>query len=631
MLNFLFLFFILFFAYLNFGLFLIRKTKLKLSSLESILIASILSMAVLVSLIVFLGYFLAGNSYYLLLLSGVTGCIAFKKNLPIFLDLFKNIKKEWPIALLLLIGTLILVSNLFFSGYIKDGQIYLQDLYDTSWHIALEQEVLKNFPPNHPSSSSLVLKNYHYFYDVFIASLYFFSHLSFITLNYKVSQLIIASLLVLSAYAFGKRLKDRRLGIILTLLTIFAGNFAYLIPLFLKDHSWSESSFWVSQTFSMLVNPQLIFSLATLYMVLLLMTTDFSANKSRHYLLIPLIAISIGFKTYGWMIMSLLYAADLLSEIVFKKKFINLLVGVIYLLLALPFIYLITGFKSGSFFYHPLWYIDTMVEAPDRLNNIRWRFLLDHYRETKNFLRIIWLRTKELLIFYLGNLGTRAIFIFLPLVSLKENYSKQQKIIWLCLLGFIFTSVFPLLFLQRGTVWNSIQFWYYTLIFANILAALAISGILNHLKSPLKYIFLTIFALLTIPAFVKTMAGKANSFNAFPIAQFNLLANFKPSDKLLICPEDSLLFKSSLVNAYTEADVYLADEGQIALVEADLAVVSELKAIFDQKDLVGLASLLDREQINYILCTNKDYVEFIDQQYLTQKTELVNWSIYSLK
>ncbi|HOA12109.1 MAG TPA: hypothetical protein PKK04_02400, partial [Candidatus Woesebacteria bacterium] len=415
------------------------------------------------------------------------------------------------------------------------------------------------------------------------------------------------------------------------LLTIVAGNFAYLIPLFLKDHSWSESSFWVSQTFSMLVNPQLIFSLATLYMVLLLMTTDFSANKSRHYLLIPLIAISIGFKTYGWMIMSLLYAADLLSEIVFKKKFINLLVGVIYLLLALPFIYLITGFKSGSFFYHPLWYIDTMVEAPDRLNNIRWRFLLDHYRETKNFLRIIWLRTKELLIFYLGNLGTRAIFIFLPLVSLKENYSKQQKIIWLCLLGFIFTSVFPLLFLQRGTVWNSIQFWYYTLIFANILAALAISGILNHLKSPLKYIFLTIFALLTIPAFVKTMAGKANSFNAFPIAQFNLLANFKPSDKLLICPEDSLLFKSSLVNAYTEADVYLADEGQIALVEADLAVVSELKAIFDQKDLVGLASLLDREQINYILCTNKDYVEFIDQQYLTQKTELVNWSIYSLK
>jgi len=272
-----------------------------------------------------------------------------------------------------------------------------------------------------------------------------------------------------------------------------------------------------------------------------------------------------------------------------------------------------------------------MVEAPDRLNNIRWRFLLDHYRETKNFLRIIWLRTKELLIFYLGNLGTRAIFIFLPLVSLKENYSKQQKIIWLCLLGFIFTSVFPLLFLQRGTVWNSIQFWYYTLIFANILAALAISGILNHLTLPLKYIFLTIFTLLTIPAFVKTMAGKINSFNAFHVAQFNLLANFKPSDKLLICPEDSLLFKSSLVNAYTEADVYLADEGQIALVEADLAVVSELKAIFDQKDLVGLASLLDREQINYILCTNKDYVEFIDQQYLIQKTELVNWSIYSLK
>ncbi|MFA6814447.1 MAG: hypothetical protein WCR60_02790 [Patescibacteria group bacterium] len=55
--NYFFLILLLFFAYLNFGLLLVRKTKLKLTSLESILLASVLSIAVLVSLIVFLGFF----------------------------------------------------------------------------------------------------------------------------------------------------------------------------------------------------------------------------------------------------------------------------------------------------------------------------------------------------------------------------------------------------------------------------------------------------------------------------------------------------------------------------------------------------------------------------------------------
>lgn len=631
MLNFFFLLLILFFAYLNFGLFLVRKIKIKLTSLESILIASVLSISVLVSLIVFLGHFLADKSYLILILSGLIGLLAFKNNLKIWQELFKSAKKRWKITLSLLAGVLILTSGMFFSGYVKDGQIYLQDLYDTNWHIALEQEVLKSFPPHHPSSSDLVLKNYHYFYDVFIASLYFYSHVSFVTLNYKVSQLIITGLLILSAYAFGKRLKNRNLGIVLSTLIVFAGNFGYLIPLFLKDHPWTESSFWVSQTFSMMINPQLIFSFVTLFLVLLLMTPDFLSKKSRHYLLIPLIATSIGFKTYGWMIMSLLYAFDLLTELLFRRKLINIVFGLIYIVLVLPFFYLITGLKSGSFFWQPLWYLDSMIEAQDRVNNIRWSFLLDHYIMKKDTLRIIWLRAKELFIFYFGNLGTRAIFIFLPLISLKESYLKQRKIIWLCLLGFIFSSVFPLLFLQTGTVWNSIQFWYYALIFANILAALAINGILNHLKLPLKYLFLAIFISLSIPAFMKTMSGKLDGFHAFPLVQINLLANFDASDKILICPEESLLFKSAFVNAYTEANIYLSDEGQMSLVEADLEPITELKTIFSKKYLAELESLINREKINYILCTNKDIVEFIDKRYLSQKEEVLNWSLYSLK
>jgi hypothetical protein len=199
------------------------------------------------------------------------------------------------------------------------------------------------------------------------------------------------------------------------------------------------------------------------------------------------------------------------------------------------------------------------------------------------------------------------------------------------LLGFVFSSVFPLLFLQTGTVWNSIQFWYYALIFADILAALAISGLMNHLKLPIKYLFLGIFILLTVPAFFKTMKNKFDNFHAFPITQLNFLQNLSAKDNLLVCPEDSILFKSAFINAYTNARVYLSDEGQLNLIDADLKPVVELKTIFAKRQMSEIESLINREKINYILCTNKDFIEVLDKRYPSEKQEIIDWSIYSLK
>lgn len=631
MVNLIIIVLLLFFAYLNFGLVLVGKTKLKLTYLEKALFAVVLSVSILISLIVFLGHLVGDKSYYLLLISSLIGLGFFKENIPIYKDLFLSFKKQILLSSFLILGALILSSGMFFSGYVKDGQIYLQDLYDTNWHMALERAVLKDFPPEHPSSSGLILKNYHYFYDVFLASLHFFSGVSFVTLNYKISQLFIAFLLIFSTYAFGKRLKDKNTGLILVGLTVFVGNFGYMIPWFLPNHSWSESSFWVSQTFSMMVNPQLIFSFATMYLVILLMTKDFIDVKARHFLIIPLIACSIGFKTYGWMIMSLLYAFDLLLELIFKKDFFNIIFGLIYLIVALPFIYLITGFKSGSFFWQPLWYLDGMVEAPDRVNNIRWRFLLDHYLMKKDFPRLYWLRIKELFIFYFGNLGVRSFFILMPLIALKESFKKQKRVIQIVLLGFVFTSVFPLLFLQTGTVWNSIQFWYYTLIFADILLALSLSGLMKHLNRPFKYLILISLFALGIPAFLKTMQQKFVSFHTFSIKQINLLGKFEEKDRILICPEDTYLFNMAFVRAHSNADIYLADKDQLSLVEADLKQVNQLKDIFSKQSNSELLTLVDQQKIRYILCSDSGMTKFLDKNYLDKKSETLNWSLYSLK
>lgn len=631
MLNYFSLFIILFFAYLNFGLFFVRLIKIKFTILEKLLLSLVLGIVLNVSLIVGLGHLFGPLAYYCLITSGLFGFWTMIREQTFYQSIVNKIKQEPYFCAFLVFCIVLLASGLMFSGRIKDGFIYLQDLYDTSWHMALQKELLRAYPPRHPSNPQLFLMNYHYFYDVFIASFAKLTSLSLIVLNYRFSQFLIASLLILTAYAFGKRFKNRSLGIILTLLITFAGNFGYLIPFFLADRTWSESSFWVSQTFSMLVNPQLIFSFATLFLVLLLMTNDFRNYSARHYLLIPLIATSIGFKTYGWIIMSFLYAISLLLEILTKRKLKNFLIGLFYIVLTLPFFYLITGFASGSFFWQPLWFLDSMVEAPDRVNNIRWRFLLDHYRFKKDNLRIIWLRVKELFIFYFGNLGIRSFFITLPLFSRKAYFKKQSQLIILIFLGFIFSSIFPLLFLQTGRIWNSIQFWYYALIFADILVALLIEKIISSLKITGKVAFISFLSILTIPAFFKTMSGKWRNFNHFEINKWSYLQSLNQADRLLICPENTLYFRSSFINAHTPATVFLSDEEQLELVVAELDSITNLASIFKQQRLNEFSELLDKEKINHILCSDSDYIKFINQLYAEQEQKINDWSVYALE
>lgn len=511
------------FAYLGFGLFLLRFFKLKLSVLEKLLFSTVLSISLLSLAFVLLGYLVGALAYYLLIPCLIIGIFSLWRERQLFYQFWLLVKKRPFLSFLILLAIISLSSGLLFSGTVRQGYLLLQDTYDSPWHLSLIKESLRNLPPRHPSNPKILLNNYHYFYDVFLASLGFLSGLPILKLHYQLGQLLMATLLVLSAVVFGRRLKSNRASALLVFFTVFAGNFAYFIPLFLPNQNWSESSFWVSQTFSMMVNPQLVFSFATFYLILILLTKDFYKKPARHYLMMALILPSIGFKSYGWILMSLLYAIDLLINFYRDRKFRYISYGLIYLILALPLIYLMTGFKNNSFFYHPLWFIDTMVEAPDRLNHLKWRFLLDHYLLTKNYLRIFALRVMQIAIFYLGNLGTRAIFLFFPIWRLikRKTWKKHQPLADIVFILFLISSIFPLLFLQRGTVWNTIQFWYYSLIFANILAVLVYLKLSKNWKKWQKSLALILLVLLSIPSYLHATFYRWQSLRKFLKIKFN--------------------------------------------------------------------------------------------------------------
>jgi hypothetical protein len=246
--------------------------------------------------------------------------------------------------------------------------------------------------------------------------------------------------------------------------------------------------------------------------------------------------------------------------------------GLLLTAISIPFLWLITGFKTSSFIYKPLWFIDTMIEAPDRLNHLEWKFLEDHYRMKKNWLRVWELKIKEILIFYAGNLGIRIIGIGLaPLLIL--NKIKTKKIYLIVFAGFLFSSIFPLLFIQRGIVWNSIQFWYYALIFANVFAAVVLTWIhnlvlrLTRQSKLINVIFVLIITAITIPTVYSVAKIKYFEFNIIPSEELKLIQNIKSEDTVLIHPHTKPYFHTALISALTQAKIVYANPVQLILMD----------------------------------------------------------------
>ena len=313
----------------------------------------------------------------------------------------------------------------------------------------------------------------------------------------------------------------------------------------------------------------------------------------------------LGFKSYAWVLLTAIYGVFLLVELITKKSLRTILTGIFYVTLSVPLVWLITRFKGNSFFYEPLWFTNTMIESPDRVNYLEWKFLQDHYLWKKNWLRLYFLEARKLAVFYLGNLGIRSFFLGLPILAIiRKKFFSNNPVLSYVFFGFLFSSVFPLLFLQRGTVWNSIQFWYYALIFANVLVALFISELLKN-KSTLTVVFVSLLLfVLAIPTSVKTIVDKNRSPYVLPAEEVQYLRSLSASDHVLICPEGSTLYKSALVKAITPAEVYVANPSQLTLVGSDQSKAKRVAEIIDQNNVADFTELLEKDRVTKIICTD---------------------------
>lgn len=627
-------------TYVITGTWMLDRSGLKLSIFESLILGTVVTIASYTSIIVFLGLFFGVTVYFLLLVPFVFGLLL----LPFFVKKLQmmiiQIKSNFTYVLVGSIATLIILSTLALSGISKNGVTFFQEVHDSSWHLALIQELQEFIPPLHPSDPTIVLKNYHYFYDVFLAGIKYITHVPLLPLYFQLSTVLLTTLLLASSFILGNRILGKISGLLLVFLTAFAGSFAYFIPYFNPGQMWHESSFWVSQTATMIVNPQIFFTLSVCYLFAFITLLIFRYPKSKkidkkylllHVLLIVLSATSIGFKSYAFVILSTVYAFVLIFEFIYRKSFYLVLLAASYILVSLPFVWLITEFKTGTFFYLPLWYLDSMIESPDRVNYLEWKFLEDHYRFKQNWLRVYEIKIKELVIFYIGNLGIRSLFLLLPFGMFFYKQKVQDlRFILLIFFAFLGSSIFPLLFLQTGTVWNSIQFWYYALIFANILCLITVKVFASYLPKKYLYPLLTIIILLAVPTTVKTIYDKNRSYEKVTNNQIELLQSFGSDQTIAICPEGTSLYQTALVKGISQAQIVVANPFQLELVSASQENAVSYLNIFAQKNREQLTELINKHAVSVVLCSQESESKNVTEMLQQQPSEVDTWKVFYL-
>ncbi|MBI5122240.1 hypothetical protein HZA75_00115 [Candidatus Roizmanbacteria bacterium] len=530
-------------------------------------------------------------------------------------------------------GTVILGSLLFRSGWSQNGGLSFTEYRDSFWHLGLMEELLRQIPPLHPGFAPLPLTNYHYFTHLFGAGFLGLNVFNSLDFYFRLFPFLLTFLYGLSLHIVGRALTKNTFGANLSVIFgYFTGSFAYVLPFFIKypGFDWHESSFWLSQPFSMVINPSFALSAGLFLIVAFLLTKIIQEPKWQWG--IPLIIISgtlISFKVYagilvlvGLLVCGIWYFFKARNPLLIISA---VLAAILSLLLFIP----VNGKDAGNFLvFSPGWFLRSLVESPDRVQIVDWILRENTYAEAGNMLAILRYRLVELLIYLMGNLGVR-VFGFITVIKIIISI-KREAVVNIFLLAVAFAGIIiPLLFVQDGSIANTVQFSYYSLIIFSLWLAVFLTQLLLKRKTIFQIIILVIFLILAIPTSVKTWNGYVTKPSSMTIRQDEMqamafLANQTKINEIILVPATYRYTESLFVGTLSNRRLYYSDRLMAENTHKDFKErEANLEKFYQSKDTGWNTALLKNNSVSYVY-VDKAVISNFNPQYYPLKKVFTN-------
>ncbi len=427
---------------------------------------------VLVTLYVYIFSFFTSNTVVMLTIYAViatTFAVYSKVYKDVYNDLRSVISKmDIPLYLLLLLGIIFQSYTVFKSGLLyKYGVGYWGPTgHDGIWHEALINQLIKNPSPLNPILAGEQLNNYHYFYDLFIAAVFTLTRIPVSDLIYRIIPVGLSLLLGIGTYLLSKRLFESKAAAMFSVyLVYFTGSFGWIVEYFRSKTLGGESVFWANQAISFNFNPPFALSLIILISIIIFLSEGAINTKKGFIALVILIGTLVEYKAYaGVLVIAALGLVSLKIFIDRDTKYIKLFSSSLALSLL---VFLPNNSNSSSLIQlSPFWFIHSMIDSPDRVGWLKLSQARSTYLAEGNYLKFISVELLSLIIFVVGNLGVRIFAIFSPLIVRFRDKSVITFILAIVLMGIMI----PILLIQKGNPWNTIQFIYYSLFLAAILS-----------------------------------------------------------------------------------------------------------------------------------------------------------------
>lgn len=503
---------------------------------------------------------------------------------------------------------LILLGSLTWSWtMIKSGWVYPFGMgfwgangHDGIWHIALSESLSKG-NLNIPIFAGYDLQNYHIGFDLFLVVLNRITSMRDVILYFQIIPPLFAIAIGFLVYKFvGNWLHSKNAAWWSVLFVYFGGSFGWIL-------GKGESTFWSQQAISTLINPPLAMSLIFILLGLIFIQKFDQTNKVKYLIFtIMCFGILVQVKVYaGLLVLGGLLVAAACEWVTFRRsQFTIIFVGtlVISLLVYLPF----NKISSNLIVWQPFWFLETMMGLSDRIGWLKFYSAMMNYKSGHVWIKGITAYMVAFLIFILGNFGTRIIFV-------KEIFKKIDSIKIFMLSIILAGILIPIFFLQKGTPWNTIQFFYYSLFFSGILGGVAMQKANSYL--------LTAIIIFTIPTTIITLkdvyipSRPPAMISSSELTALSFLSK-QPDGVVLTRPFDELKSKAAennpprplylyastaYVSAFSKHQSFLEDEINLDITGYDWqSRRSEVLAWYKEKNYTYSREFLVKNNIKYI-------------------------------
>jgi hypothetical protein len=555
-------------------------------------------------------------------------------------NIFKN--KYFAPTLVILIGTAIISLTMIRSGsqYPYGIGFWGPNGHDGIWHLSLINQLQHSIPPKNPVYGGSLLSNYHWGFDLFaavIAKVFFISN---IFVYFKLMPILFGLSIGILSYLIAKRItKDNITAIFFVFLNYFAGSLGWVVTLVREGKIGGESLFWSMQSASVLLNPPYALSLIILLLGILFWINHKKTDKIYLALINGLIfGILAGTKVYAGILIGLALASFWLISFFRTKKFFNyhFWICLSTALFSILILFSLGAFKSSTLLeFKPLWFTHSMVESIDKLYLPRLASLRLNLSQNTQIIKLPVLISIELFligIFLIGNMGFRTFGFLTVFKKIKDKKNKEFDLLILALMFFAF--IIPLLFVQKGTAWNTIQFFYYFLFFSNLFFAQFLGSLIKD-KNIKAYFLVALLIIFTIPTSYSTIKDYLGNPPpaAIPTKEIEAINYLKTQGKGIILSYPFDKFKkdeykistpipvylyetTSYVSAFSEHQSFLEDEMNLDITGFDWQTRrKEIEKFFNTTDKYFARGFLLNNNIDFIYLVN-------DQEFKLSENDL---------